>query len=1196
MHIKTIQIQGFKSYKNQIFKDEFNAEVNSIVGRNGSGKSNFFSAIQFVLSEKYSKLKAEERQAFLHEGTGRGVMSAFVEIVFDNSDNRLPIDKREVAIRRTIGLKKDEYRIDSKSVTQKEVLNLLESAGFSSSNPYYIVEQGKVSLLTTMKDVDRLNLLKEIAGTKIYDERRKESLKIMQNTSSKLEQINEVIETVEDRLKDLEKEKKELKNYQILDKDRRSIEYTLYDKELAEAIEHLDQIEKSRHETHNTSAKLHADKATFDEEIQEMEKTLNDTQVELNDQKRIKDVFSDERQDLIKSKTQLELEIKDLKYNQTNESEAKTKAKQEMKSLKNRIKDAENKLKKIDPNYQKIQKDENEIQESLNQKDRRLKALYFKGGRKFKTLKERNIWIQNEVKEKSSTLKLGQEQFNGIKSEIESLERELKLVENKIEEKSKNVEDKKSFIREKSSEYIKTKDARDQLTNDRKGYWKVENEISKKVQKTEEEINHQKKKLESTFSNVINKGIQEVWKIVREQGINSPNVQVYGTVIELFDCDEIYSQAVEVTAQNSLFNIVVESSDVAARIIKIINQQKSPGRVTFMPLNRINVEDRTYPESNSFIPIIEKLNYDKKFDKVFKHIFGKTVISDNLESAGSFARNNNLNCVTLSGDQVNSKGALTGGFYDVRNSRLDIMRNMKKSKNLFDEDEKQQKKIKIQLSEIDNKINLCVGELLKLEEELNKNQNTITQETIDLKTLTSRQKTLVEILSQRQKSISSLEVTIKNLEETIKSLNEEKNTQLHSELTNNEQKEIENLNVEITKLKDDLVEISETKAQLEIEKNELENVLERNLNLRQDELNETIDTIGTIDSAEKIDSKEKELDTIISNIEDFSSKQKDVEEKIDELNQQIRNQTEEIEKLRTKEISQSKKLQDKSNSFEKLLNKRKIWNQKKEECIHQIRQLGTLPTDHDKFEEDSTKELMEKLHDIKEKLKKYEHVNKKALDQYEQFSEQRDDFLKKKEELDHGQNAIENLVKVLDQRKDETIIRTFKQVKKNFSEIFSEIVPDGEATLIMNSSEEELSVSKCTGVSISVKFSGDGEKQYMQQLSGGQKSLVALTLIFAIQKCDPAPFYLFDEIDAALDSAHRLSVAKMIKKQSESTQFIIASFKKEMLDIADQFYAISFKNKVSQITSSTKKDSLIVLEEQSTKIDEEEEEDTQIDE
>lgn len=139
-------------------------------------------------------------------------------------------------------MKKDEYRIDNKAVTQKEVSNLLESAGFSSSNPYYIVEQGKVSLLTTMKDSDRLNLLKEVAGTRVYDERRKESVKIMEGTKSKLEQIKEVIESIEEKLKELEKEKQEYKEFQKIDKKKKSIEYTIYNKELEEAVNNLEHV------------------------------------------------------------------------------------------------------------------------------------------------------------------------------------------------------------------------------------------------------------------------------------------------------------------------------------------------------------------------------------------------------------------------------------------------------------------------------------------------------------------------------------------------------------------------------------------------------------------------------------------------------------------------------------------------------------------------------------------------------------------------------------------------------------------------------------------------------------------------------------------------------------------------------------------------------------------------------------------
>ncbi|KAG6415217.1 hypothetical protein SASPL_122622 [Salvia splendens] len=177
-----VVIEGFKSYREQISTETFSPKVNCVVGANGSGKSNFFHAIRFVISDLFHNLRNEERQALLHEGAGHQVLSAFVEIVFDNSDNRIPVDKEEVRLRRTIGVKKDEYFLDGKHITKTEVMNLLESAGFSRSNPYYVVQQGKIASLTLMKDSERLDLLKEIGGTRVYEERRRESLKIMQDT------------------------------------------------------------------------------------------------------------------------------------------------------------------------------------------------------------------------------------------------------------------------------------------------------------------------------------------------------------------------------------------------------------------------------------------------------------------------------------------------------------------------------------------------------------------------------------------------------------------------------------------------------------------------------------------------------------------------------------------------------------------------------------------------------------------------------------------------------------------------------------------------------------------------------------------------------------------------------------------------------------------------------------------------------
>jgi len=182
MYIKKVIIEGFKSYREEITTEPFSPKVNVVVGANGSGKSNFFHAIRFVLSDMFQNLRSEDRGALLHEGAGHSVVSAFVEIVFDNTDNRIPVDKEEVRLRRTVASKKDEYYLDGKHVSKTEVMNLLESAGFSRSNPYYVVQQGKIASLTLMKDSERLDLLKEIGGTRVYEDRRRESLKIMQDT------------------------------------------------------------------------------------------------------------------------------------------------------------------------------------------------------------------------------------------------------------------------------------------------------------------------------------------------------------------------------------------------------------------------------------------------------------------------------------------------------------------------------------------------------------------------------------------------------------------------------------------------------------------------------------------------------------------------------------------------------------------------------------------------------------------------------------------------------------------------------------------------------------------------------------------------------------------------------------------------------------------------------------------------------
>merc|ERR1719384_2797259 len=264
--------------------------------------------------------------------------------------------------------------------------------------------------------------------------------------------------------------------------------------------------------------------------------------------------------------------------------------------------------------------------------------------------------------------------------------------------------------------------------------------------------------------------------------------------------------------------------------------------------------------------------------------------------------------------------------------------------------------------------------------------------------------------------------------------------------------------------------------------------------------------------------------------------------------------------------------------LERMASKQTVLQQKIQDCTKKIRELGSLPSDaFEKYKNMSQKQLFKQLERANQELKKYSHVNKKALDQYISFSEQKEKLLKRKEELDRGHQKIMDLMDVLEQRKFEAILFTFKQVSKYFQEVFEKVVPGGRGTLSIkrddsNDDDDQASrLENATGVSCAVSFTGkNAEMREMNQLSGGQKSLVALALIFAIQKCDPAPFYLFDEVDQALDPMYRKAVANIIHELSDGAQFVTTTFRPELLEHANKFYGVKFRNKVSHVDCVTK--------------------------
>ncbi|GLH09602.1 hypothetical protein R5R35_002746 [Gryllus longicercus] len=1187
MYIKQVIIQGFKSYREQTVVEPFDPRHNVVVGRNGSGKSNFFYAIQFVLSDEFSHLRPEQRQALLHEGTGPRVLNAYVEIIFDNSDGRLPIDKDEVYLRRVIGAKKDQYFLNKKVVPRSDVMNLLESAGFSRSNPYYIVKQGKINQMATAPDSHRLKLLREVAGTRVYDERREESKAILKETESKVEKIEEFLRTIEERLKTLEEEKEELKEYQKWDKMRRSLEYTIHDRELKETRKKLNEMEAARKNSGEEQKKWSAELKNAQENIKQAIRRLKEAKKNVQTHKEERDTLGAEYQQLLKEKTKLELTIKDLSDEVMGDNTSKERAENELRKLKDTIAQREADLEQIKPRYEEMKKKEEECTRDLALKEQKRKELYAKQGRgsQFTSKEERDQWIMKELRSLNKQIKDKKEHRDKLSDDMKrDAEKQVQL-EKKIEEQTQEMERQRGCIDEHNKQFYELKKNKDQCQSTRNELWRKENTLQQSLSSLKEDLAKADQSLRSMAGKPILNGRDSVRKVLEtfhERGgahADTAN-SYYGPVIENFSCDKQIYTAVEVTAGNRLFHHIVDSDKVGTQILKEMNRQKLPGEVTFMPLNRLHVKDQNYPETNDAIPMVTKLNYEAKYDKALRYIFGKTLICRNLEVATNLAKTSGLDCVTLEGDQVSSKGSLTGGYFNTSRSRLEIQKNRSELTDQIRANEEELSKLKDNLREIEGKINTIVSDMQKTETKTSKAKDIFDKVKADIRLMKEELAGIERYKVPKERSLDQYASSLEAMKTTKEGLESELHQELMSQLSVQDQLEVDKLNDDIRRLTQENKEAFSTRMRLEAEKNKLENLLTNNLMRRHDELMQALQEISVEDRKRQLDNSKSELTAIEKRLDEVSRECKNMEKQVQEATKMQKTEQAAQDKWKSKEKEIQEKIEEDAKDLEKMASKQNMLQQKIQDCTKKIQDLGSLPSPdiYTKYQSFSTKSLFKELEKANGHLKKYSHVNKKALDQFMSFSEQKDKLVKRKEELDRGDEKIKELMNVLEQRKYEAIEFTFKQVSKNFSEVFHKLVPSGHAQLVMKKSEEEGGEQqgegdsdKFTGVGIRVSFTGrNAEMREMNQLSGGQKSLVALGLIFAIQKCDPAPFYLFDEIDQALDSQHRTAVAEMIHELSKDAQFITTTFRPELLVHANKFYGVKFRNKVSHVECVTR--------------------------
>lgn len=602
-------------------------------------------------------------------------------------------------------------------------------------------------------------------------------------------------------------------------------------------------------------------------------------------------------------------------------------------------------------------------------------------------------------------------------------------------------------------------------------------------------------------------------------------------------------------------------------------------------------------------------------------MFGRKLLAKDLDVASRYSKEYDMDVITTDGDQVNRRGGFEGGFHDDRISRLGSVSRIREASEKIAQLLTQEKALNERSDAVEAAVNDVVGQIQKLEVEKQHVKANAIQYNKELNERSKLIEQAVVSCNKRRAGIAVLQRDIDQCVSQLASYEDEIASPLLNSLSDTEQEELrqipERLRLLRVQTESTQEEFDLVSRQREAILSDLKNNLRRSQQEKQERLSELMSgrnseftpTFRSQQEDAELAASRSDLHFAQSSLQSLKLELKEMELEAKEKQAGLDSLEKSLEALRLEEQSANKDLVDAVDTQEKLLSRRVTLM----EIVHkkelEMRDLGASAKDLERFRKLDNAKLMKKLQKTNEDLKKFSGVNKKALEQYVKFNEQRQVLIDRRDELGRDSDAIQQLIDSLDSQKEEAIMRTFTGVSKHFTDVFAELVPGGVGQLVMKTSIDEdsqedgddsgagsgaersksrgrkgkkpaakgkakaaavqTSESIYLGVQVKVSFTGTGQQFEMQQLSGGQKALVALTLIFAIQRCDPAPFYLFDEIDQALDANYRSGVARLIQKQVESldapAQFITTTFRPELVNVAQKCYGIALLDKVSNI-------------------------------
>ncbi len=1176
MYLKSLEVHGFKSFANKIVFD-FHNGITGIVGPNGSGKSNVADAVRWVLGEQSTKqLRGSSMQDVIFAGTeNRKPLSyAYVAITLDNSDHQLAIDFEEVTIaRRLYRSGESEYLINGNVCRLKEVTELFYDTGIGKEG-YSIIGQGQIDRILSGKPEERRELFDEAAGIVKYKKRKATAQKKLENERENLVRVNDILAELERQVGPLERQSEKAKIYLNKKGELKELDINMF-------LLEMDRIESEEREL----SKKHS---IASEEMEETNAAY--------------DKIKEEYETLESAMKDMDEKINSIRENVSNSSVTKEKLESQIQVLNEQIKAAEMTDEHLKQRLLAIEKDKSERLESKQGYDEKKTELDQQAAaiteRKNKATAELEN-IQSKITACNTGMEKGQAELidllnnnASIKGRQQRFDTMLEQINIRKAELNKRMLDRKTEeadLTEILASYeAELEKVNSQLTSSRAqetallekivDWKKKDRENTQKMEETQVNYHKSQSRLES-LKNIAERydGYgNSIRKVMEQKGSNKG---LLGVVSDLIQVDKKYEIAIETALGGNIQNIVTEDEATAKEMIEFLKVNRL-GRATFLPLTSVTAKGNPKNEAalneTGVIGVANELvECEDRFKEVAAYLLGRVLVVDTVEHAISIARKHHysLHMVTLEGEYLSPGGSMSGGAFKnssnllARNreieeleknvaSLLKALEDMKARKEdiatalVLNEEELETVKLQVQEQAVaqtaaqmnverarqqkndsDNAFASLKGENDQLDIQISE-INTGKQKIIEEDAYAKRRKSEIEEESKHFQTV--LEEQTK-LEETAKQAVADIALE-EAAIKQNIQFMLENLQriqSEIDRLEGETAELSQNAltAKEDVEK-KLHDIEEIRLTIAA-----SGDAVAHLQ--EELTESLAKKEAMSEEYRGFFQKQEDISKRKNNLDKELMRLSNQLEKL--------KEAAEFQNNY--------MWEE------YEITRHAAL--EYRKEIYDNLAQLKQQIAGIKDDIRKLGDVNVNAIEEYKEVS-QRYEFLKTQhDDLIEAEQTLIGIIEELDNGMRKQFEEKFAEIQKEFDSSFKQLFGGGHGTLELVEDEDIL---EC-GIRIIAQPPGK-KLQNMMQLSGGEKALTAIALLFAIQALKPSPFCLLDEIEAALDDSNVTRFAQYLDKLTQNTQYIVITHRRGTMAAADRLYGITMQEKgVSALVS-----------------------------